>query len=244
MKEKKAIIRPLFIHIVDQITDIGVIIQFFQIWQYGINCSDSSINSFYIFIASSSSFILYRIISCILMFLRSKSKIKSIYQLFDLLIFYGLKMNYKYERSNLSKPQIWLHFLESLFNSFPQSLIQLYFIVQTGFTLNNILIIISVIFSILSLTSSMMMQDNKEFDSNIFDPKLGSVFRFYDIFYRLSVLSLIWIILGDLTLFIVLFGEFVVLATFSCKFSQLSYKQQTTNNKQTTPCVHFYPCTT
>ena len=207
---------------IDQATDIGVIIHFLLMWMNGVICRGLTIHPSYLCIASGVAFSGYRFISSILVFSRSNSCTKSIYQLFDFLILFGMKMNYKHDRNNLSKPQIWIHFLESLFNSFPQSLIQLYFIVQTGFSLNNTLIIISVIFSVISLTSSMMMQHNKEFNSSIFDAKIGAIFRFYDIFYRLSVLSLIWIILGGAAMFVVLLGELVVLSMASCGDSEFS----------------------
>lgn len=222
LKLRKAITVPLFIHIIDQATDIGVIFHFFLLWNDKVDCSDVSIYPFFMFIASCASFVGYRVISFGIIFSRTNSTARACSQMFDLLIYFGIDLNFEYNQNKLSNPQIFIFILESIIESFPMALIQLYFIIETGFSINNLLIIISFVFSILSLTSSLMIQHNKEYNSSVFEVKLGNVFRFFDLFYRLSVLSLIWTVLGFVALLFVLVCEFIVLSICGYKYDKLS----------------------
>ena len=222
IKSKNTITFPLFIHVIDQATDIGVICHFFMLWNDGVDCSSLSIYPVFMFIASLASFIGYRIISFGLIFYRTNSTARACNQFLDLLVYFGIDLNFKYDQNKLSNPQIFIYVLQSIIESFPMALIQLYFIVETGFDLNNGLIIISFLFSILSLTSSMIIQHNKEYDSNVFEVKWGNVFRFFDVFYRLSILSLIWTVLGFVALLLVLVCEFIILSFFGYKYAKFS----------------------
>ena len=86
-KRKKCYI-PIIAHIFDQITDIAVAIQFYQLAQdkqddeEWIDCK--GLNIWYLFILTVLSMVLYRLISSFLIYQTTKSWTRFLYQLFDL----------------------------------------------------------------------------------------------------------------------------------------------------------------
>ena len=187
VKKKKSCYFPFLTHLFDQSTDVGVIIQFYQLWQSQENASTSGndnkdncteINGFLLCILSIVAFFGYRIVSSVLVGIRTKSYLRAFLQFWDVMLFYALYLNYtishlKFARSRYvrfsdgitndeeqSSVQKWLQMMEATFEAFPQSLIQLYFIFQTGHINKYPIITLSLLFSIYTLTSKLISDDS------------------------------------------------------------------------------------
>ena len=256
---KKRCYFPFITHIVDQATDIAVIIKFYQIYKFEseneYNCP--KINGAYLFWLSVASFSVYRIISCIWIYnITDGKKLDTLSQLFDLKLYHALYINFVLNKESPSNPQRYLQILEAALESFPQCVIQLYYLVKVGF--NNFqndknssdeIIVTSLIFSILNVSSKMISEDKaffpKEWHSLNF--RRGSdenqqcvnvlyllrvLLRLLDIVHRLLLILLTWVILGGPIVFAYLCFEFVSLLTIGVKLKQYVHRIVNVTKKQ------------
>ena len=242
VKSKRSCYFPLITHVFDQATDIGVIVEFYQLWQSEIKYGNDiciDVNGLYLFVLSIGCLFLYRIVSSLLVLYRTKSIARGVLQFFDVLLFDTIYINYKHDSSEPSNPQKWLQFLEATFEAFPQSLIQLFFVFKTSNY--NDTVILSLIFSMFSLMNKIITDDKPAFTQekgkypNI---KLSLksfqkwtinkyyvirvTFRIFDVLYRLLLLSLFWIFLGGFSLFVILFVEIIVHLVAGFIYNELS----------------------
>ena len=127
---------PLITHFVDQMTDIGVILNFYFIYQnelkFGASEYCPEINGLYLFIASIFAFLFYRLVSSIIIFQQTKKVSRFFLQLFDFELYRALYLNYKLNANRPTNPQRWIQSLEAMLEAFPQTLIQLFFVVKVG----------------------------------------------------------------------------------------------------------------
>ena len=231
MWSKKRCYFPFITHIIDQASDIAVIIQFYQIYIFeknnNYNCKH--INGANLFFLSLASFFLYKIVSCIWIYKITDGKIFDTFiQFFDLKLYQSLYINFLTNSNEPSNPQRYLQLLEATLESFPQCVIQLYYLFQVGYSddnnnnNNNLWVIYaSLLFSIVNIASKMISEDKVYFEKKIhslefsFKPfyiNLKYIFRFIfrliDFFHRLLLVLLIWIILGDVVLSVYFCTEF------------------------------------
>ena len=115
-------------------TDIIVIYSFYTIWQKEscTNNINGSAHGLYLFILSIVPLLLYRIVSSIILYYYTKNFYHFLLQIFDLEIFRTLYLTYKLDSIHPNQPQILIHYLRAMLESFPQTIIQLYFIIQIG----------------------------------------------------------------------------------------------------------------
>ena len=120
---------PLITHIFDQVTDIAVAIQFYQL---AITKSDNDyascggLNIWYLFVLTILSMVIYRVISSYLLYqFTNKSIIRLLYQLLDIELFRALYINYLTNSSEPCDPQRFITALEASLESAPQALIQM-----------------------------------------------------------------------------------------------------------------------
>ena len=103
---------PFATHLIDQATDIGVIIKFYQISQYENSDNDidcPNINGTNLFYLSLSAFIFYRIVSCIWIYSVTNGKIiDTILQIFDLKLYHALYINFVLHKQEPNNPQRYL----------------------------------------------------------------------------------------------------------------------------------------
>ena len=143
-------------HIVDQMTDVGVIIEFYllslnedkynyieknysadgrnvRIYEYDY-CS--GVNTYWLFIMSLLSLFGYRIISSFVLF--AGVNIASIFftQMFDVQIYFAILTNYKCHSDETSNPQRLIQSMEGMFKSFPQILSLVFKFIVVCFTIN------------------------------------------------------------------------------------------------------------
>ena len=209
---KKRCYLPSITHIIDQTTDIAVIIEFGKIYIYekenNIDCP--LINGLYLFSMSLFMFLLYRFVSAAWVYNETKSIFDTLLQLLDLKLYHALYINFLINKDVPSNPQRYLQILEASLESFPQTIIQLYYLIKIGsdFT-SDPLITISLIFSIINISSKMISEDKVFFDKSWhtiefklkpfhinFRYILRYALRFIDLCYRLVLTLLLWIIVG------------------------------------------------
>eukprot|EP01083_Nonionella_stella_P080552 221420_1 len=160
--KRKSCYIPLVHHIFDQVTDIAVAIQFKQLaerkagqWD---DCNGLNIN--YLFTLTVLSMVSYRLISSFSIGTYTASWTYATLQLLDLQIFKALHVNYICDKREPSEPQRWIQTLEAVFESSPQALIQLIFLIKTGSgATDNVLIVISLISSFWSIAAKFVADD-------------------------------------------------------------------------------------
>ena len=222
-------------HIVDQVTDIAVIVEFIELWlreeeydkKYNVDYCPG-INAQLLTFLSIFSFILYRVVSAISIYQLSNNKTRFFLQLLDLELFRALRVNYLNGNTEPCYPQRQIRFFESMLESTPQVLIQLFFAIKSN--QGSTIVYISIISSFLMIASKVIAEDkyamheiyqkaslDKTNIKNILMYvwiKRGYLFRsFYrlvDIVYRLSVALLMWLFIGGTTLFVAVAVECVI----------------------------------
>ena len=188
---------------------------------------------------SICAFCFYRIVSCIWVYkVTSGKKIDTIGQVFDLKLYHAMYINFVLRKPVPSNHQRYLQILEASLESFPQCVIQLYYLIQVGSKNygdenTNILIVVSLIFSIVNITSKMISEDKvflpKPWHSLDFDAKPFSVnprylfrccLRLVDFIQRLLLILLAWVTLGGPTVFAYLGFEFMGLFIISAQLKE------------------------
>ena len=235
---KKRCYLPSITHIIDQTTDIAVIIEFGKIYIYekenNVDCP--LINGFYLFSMSLFIFLLYRFVSAAWVYNETKSVFDTLLQLLDLKLYHALYINFLIKKDDPTNPQRYLQILEASLESFPQTIIQLYYLIKIGsdFT-SDPLITISLIFSIINISSKMISEDKVFFDKSWhkiefkikpfyinFRYILRYVLRLIDLCYRLMLTLLFWIIVGGFGVSIYIGFEtisLILLAMYSRRLS-------------------------
>lgn len=107
--------------------------------------------------------------------------------------------------------------MEALYESTPQSVLQLVYIMRTS-EFNKPIYIISIVQSVLSMTKSMINSDNAYMGSQKFkiykkrfppskEFLMHVLFRFCEISYRVGIFSLFWTVIGGLAFGILMIYE-------------------------------------
>eukprot|EP01084_Bolivina_argentea_P019950 37121_1 len=154
---------PILTHLFDQITDISVAIQFYELAMtkyYNDWYECGGLNIWYLFIITIGSMIIYRIISALLIYQNSNKSIKRVFsQLADLELFRALYINYLCDKIEPSDPQRWITSMEASLESIPQALVQSIYLVKTETFWSSPLIVISLVSSIWSIISKLISDD-------------------------------------------------------------------------------------
>eukprot|EP01084_Bolivina_argentea_P130829 230974_1 len=111
---------PIIVHILDQITDISVAIQFYILAQRQTNDTSDinlqscgGLNMWYLFILTIISMLLYRLVSSYLIYQSTKLIPRFFSQLLDLELFRALYINYLCNKIEPCNPQRWITKLEA-----------------------------------------------------------------------------------------------------------------------------------
>eukprot|EP01083_Nonionella_stella_P223467 796392_1 len=224
---------PIVAHIFDQITDVSVAVQFHDLAttkyhdDYAV-CN--GLNMWYLFILTVLSMIIYRVISCYLIYSQTKSITRLISQFLDLELFRALHINYIIESNTPCDPQRWITALEAALESTPQTLIQLIYLVKTNSY--DPLVMISFLSSLWNIIAKLMSDDKvivkeKAKAANIHVGKyciyinpfymIRFIWRVCDVTSRIVLMLLIWYIIGGTYLAaIILFESILFLALCIC----------------------------
>eukprot|EP01084_Bolivina_argentea_P055346 101480_1 len=220
---KKSMYLAILVHLFDTSTDIGVIFDWYELSKDEKENNIEGIDMKGLFWAGVCTLFFYRIISSIIIYNMTHSIKKTIFQFFDVELFETILINFKLKRTNPCDPQIFIQKMEGVLESTPQSILQLIFIWKIQKE-PNYLVIISLIFSLISLSSRFSADDTKLFNQR--DTKLycyyamRKLWRMLDVTSRIFILSTIWISVGGYFLSIYLFFEFVVLLIISWRLGK------------------------
>ena len=183
----KSVYGSLFTQLFDQVSDISVILQLYYLAKDENNQTTDvtcyHMNTYYLFIASLFVFLFYRFLSSFLIYrLLSNSNSPLLYkiiltllQFFDLSFIVTLKINYQFQNMTPCNPQRYITNLEAVFEAAPQFIIQLFVIItlnvkqnnmnhntnSTNNTYTNLILIISLFFSLMSIVSKKLSQDKE-----------------------------------------------------------------------------------
>ena len=214
--KKKACYLPCITHLIDQATDIGVILEFYQLYVFeniknpnGTRNDCSGVDARQLLILSCVAFLFYRIISCIWIYNITRSLFHTILQFFDLKIYHALYINFisEYNSGTPNTAQRYIQILEASLEAFPQAVIQFYFFIQVGMDIEKHWIVFaSLVMSLYNVSSKMVSEDTLYFIKewkNTFVGQCLSIFYLYrfwlrltDVFQRISLILLIWIGIG------------------------------------------------
>eukprot|EP01084_Bolivina_argentea_P311909 539948_1 len=214
-------------HILDTTTDIGVLIEFYQIakqqQKFGTDIICPSLNMRGMFYVSLGIMLLYRIISALQIWLFTRSIRQTVFQFLDIEIFHAFMINYKRKQNSLKEkepcqPQKWISYMEATFESMPQAWVQLIYLISSGIFFNEFGIVqASFIWSLFVIILRNSNEDKRSFENamtdrlksrlkqnNISNKKWKKVpskwllllpFRFCDIFCRIVILSISYVLL-------------------------------------------------
>eukprot|EP01083_Nonionella_stella_P043723 118003_1 len=161
--KRKSVYVPLISHLSDTATDFAAVVEFGQIArQY--SSDQCGIDVWYLFGLSLGAMILYRVISSITIWRITESWKRVISQLIDIELYQILWLSHRLGLQSKSSPQRLISVMEAVFESAPQSMIQVLYLLKTGRFSSNI-IVASSILSFINLTLTIIV-DDKQF-SNI-----------------------------------------------------------------------------
>lgn len=227
---KKKCFLPILTHIFDQVTDFGIIYGFGRL-SMNDNCDD--INAFYLFLASVIAFLFYRIVCGIGIVRETGSVWRFFVQLFDLEIFRAVWVNYKTKSDTPSSPQRWIQNLEAILEAFPQTLIQLFYVMKTS-SLDSF-VVLSLSASLYAIVTKTVTEDKilfkekwKHAQFKLLSMKywkkgecisklfvIRFFFRFMDITSRICIILLVWIVIGGFSIIIVFGLEMLMLCALA-----------------------------
>ena len=210
---KKRCYFPIATHIIDQATDIAVIVEFGQLhFEQDYICND--IDTLALFILSVIAFLLYRIVSAFWVYLATKSCLNTFIQILDLKIFHALYINFLSNKHEPNTAQKYIQILEASLESFLQIIIQFYYFIKLNLNItSNYLVFTSLIFSILNVSSKMISEDqlyfvekwqNLNFRCGLSRCSIKcnkwhifrSIVRLLDVTLRVLVIVTVWLVLG------------------------------------------------
>eukprot|EP01084_Bolivina_argentea_P161606 281320_1 len=219
---KKSIYVSIIPHLFDQATDIGVLYKYYDIWQnpddYPVE--NSSANMRGIFASSIFVIVFYKIISCSAIFALTRKYTDVFLQFLDLMMVRAIYLNYKYQTTEPGNAQRFLQILEATFESAPQIVISMSFVLKTQNT--DTIIFISLLSSLWTLVSRVKNDDKsllkKEWKNLDFQyekcPPINwrylfrvICWRFFEITTRIFLISLVWLAIGGFALMIIIAFE-------------------------------------
>ena len=235
----------LAVHAFDILTDALVIIA----WLEFDEVQGDNINARTMAICAIGILLFHKIISVSAFWAKERNIMRCLLQFFDLLIFEEIYASHKTiitEFKNKSKSNgnhksneaiettstfKFVRNLEAIFESIPQSVLQLVFIIRVGWKSESkgdssflIISILSILQSIISMTNSVLKNDNiymaapkwkrhkKRFPPSIPFLKHG-LSRLSEVIYRISICALFWTVCGSLAFGILMAIEILILVT-------------------------------
>eukprot|EP01083_Nonionella_stella_P066967 176781_1 len=235
---KKKIYWAVIPHIFDQATDAGVIYEYHTAWiKYSAStANENAIDPYWFFVFGIAIVIFQRLISTITIYAMTHNPRAAVLQLFDLLMIKAIWINYVLGLDEPCNPQRYIELLEACFESSPQIILSLGYILKSladGQTI-PVIVVISTLFSLWSLTAKVARDDKTLFDADENDlyhrlpfRDLASnnrfnwqylvrviLWRFLEISGRVCLCVLIWIDIGGFALVIILGCELMICLIF------------------------------
>eukprot|EP01083_Nonionella_stella_P066966 176780_1 len=241
---KKKIYWAIIPHIFDQATDAGVIYEYHTAWtQYdeSSTANENTVNPFWFFVFGIAIIILQRLISTITIYAMTHNPRAAVLQFFDLLMVKAIWINYVFGLDEPCNPQRYIELLEACFESSPQIILSMGYILKSLADKQTIpdIVIVSTAFSLWSLTAKVAKDDRILFSDPDYeyrkpfrnlDFKFKKRFccvqfnwqylvrvilwRFLEISGRVCLCVLIWINIGGFALVVILGCELMICFIF------------------------------
>eukprot|EP01083_Nonionella_stella_P290743 989284_1 len=174
----RSVYSSLAVHSFDVLTDVLVILQ----WINAENIPDDNVDPQAMAYSGIAVIVFSRVISAIAIFIKDRDFVRSVLQLFDLLIFQEIYESHHKIVSQFKNKQIrnkrqavdstlsfkYVRNMEAVFESIPESVLQLVYVMRIGF--HNFgtestdqpigIFVVSIIQSVISMTNSILNNDN------------------------------------------------------------------------------------
>eukprot|EP01084_Bolivina_argentea_P109377 195507_1 len=227
----RGVYSSFLVHSFDVLTDVLVILQ----WLDTPNEEGDNIDPQIMAYSAIAIMIFSKTFSAIAILVKDRDIFRSILQFVDLLIFFEIyethskivsqMRNKKLKDENNKSVESTLSFkyirqLEAIFESVPESVLQLIYVMRTGNI--EVIFMISIIQSIVSMTNSILNHDNTRMQDDKwkkYKQRLPPTFQFIkhfiarvaEITYRIGLLSLLWTVCGGLAFSIILALELLII---------------------------------
>ena len=242
---KRAMYFVAIIHVLDTATDIGVLIEWYEL---GIsqkqtdhedgNSNSNGIDVWLLFLLALSVKLTYHCVSSGYIYYLTHSPYKTLLQLFDVALFEMIWLNWKWELSDACEPQKFIHKIEAIFESFGQALLQFVYLCHFyDYSNNQIFVIISFVFSIISLSQRFVSDDviffNPQSRESLFniDPNMCKIdmspfwaariiWRVLEVGVSIVLYGLLWYFVGGLWLSLILLIQLLVLVVINIFYTK------------------------
>eukprot|EP01083_Nonionella_stella_P083969 232281_1 len=212
----RSVYSSLAVHCFDVLTDVLVIMQ----WMNTPNEPNDHIDPQAMAYSAIAVIVFSRVLSAIAIYIKERDFIRSLLQLFDLLIFQEIYESHHKIVTQLKNKQLrdkhhpiestlsfkYVRNMEAIFESIPEAVLQLVYVMRVGFSKvgnDQIIFIVSIVQSIISMTNSilnndytMMKEDKWDKYKKRFPPSFEFVkhatCRISEIIYRIGLLALFW----------------------------------------------------
>eukprot|EP01083_Nonionella_stella_P123037 370511_1 len=207
----------LAVHSFDVLTDVLVILQWLQATDIDGDHVDPQVMAY----SAIGVILLAKVVSAIAIYLKERDIIRAILQLFDLLIFQEIFESHRKIISQMENKTVgnrvestlsfkYVRSMEAIFESIPQAVLQLVYVMRTGTKIEDLeIFVISIIQSMISMTNSILnndytrMQEDKwkKFKQR-FPPTIHflrhALCRLCEVTYRIGLLALFWTVCGGM----------------------------------------------
>eukprot|EP01084_Bolivina_argentea_P240547 404081_1 len=241
---------PMISHLTDWITDTGVIIQFGTLAYITTKADCNGLDMNVLFALSIFILLFYRTISSLLIYNYTKSCKRFLMQFIDFEIFRTLYVNYLCDKTEPCSPQKWINSLEAAFESSPQALIQMVYLVKTGSFGASLDVVLSLILSLMCIISKIISDDKvisvKEAKRilNIPKPTVDNsqsfqiqlmcsriswkyicryIWRILDVSSKILITSLLWLALGGYYVSFIIICEVMVFLIICIKTRRFEF---------------------
>eukprot|EP01084_Bolivina_argentea_P151128 263820_1 len=239
----------LAVHSFDVLTDILVISE----WLNEENDDNDHIDPQVMAYSAIFVMISSKLISSVAIYIKERSIIRSIFQFLDLLIFSEIFETHRkvvsQVRSKNAKEKTmiestlsfkYIRNFEAVFESIPESVLQMVYVMRTSNL--QIIFVISICQSIISMTNSILNNDYTQMQDEKFKaykqrlPPTSECFkhalsRLCEVTYRIGLLALFWTVCGGFAFCILLGIEFLIiigrLGALSTEFKQIQFDGDT-----------------
>eukprot|EP01083_Nonionella_stella_P160516 524902_1 len=246
LHEKAWIILSLFLHITIQAFNFAIMIEFISLAKYEQYSFDpsriSKANLTEIALISFASFILYRFGSAILIWKLSHSIRKSTFQIIDVTVLYQLLKGYKkHTRNNPGRIVQYISYLNAIFQSWAQAIVQLLFLMKTRI-IGDIpssasysfiyIVLIAFILNIYCVVKAIYKKDFLLTSESYRETKtcqqifVHVIFRVVDVSLRIIILAMLWLTLGFTGVMLIVCLEFFTIAYLARATQQMQRFQE------------------
>eukprot|EP01084_Bolivina_argentea_P047180 86929_1 len=244
MWTRRALYLPLLYHIFDTASDFGTSYIYYESIDYD--------NSYLqLFLSSLLVIFVYRIISSILVFVRTKQWKSALLQFFDLYIYQILIKSWELNKTDASKTQKYIASLEAYLEAFPQIILSSTAVMSLIARSDpDYFVLFSALLSLTSVSMTAVAEDLTYFkpDSSIrirtkkhckikWKHLNHILFRYCDVFLRSFVLMSIWLMLSGFAVVI-----FLIIDFFGGLIAASIYTK--TINFDMLPCIAITPLKT